>query len=113
MLADADLERAANAALFWSMQNTGQTCISVERVYAEEPIYDRFVALVADKARGLRQGVPGGFGSVDVGSFTNPPQVDASGMLSPMALGCWSVGTVGRERVRSSSRRCSSTSITR
>ncbi|MGB0092095.1 MAG: succinic semialdehyde dehydrogenase [Solirubrobacteraceae bacterium] len=76
VLADADLERAANAALFWSMQNTGQTCISVERVYAEEPIYDRFVALVADKARQLRQGVPGGFGSVDVGSFTNPPQVD-------------------------------------
>ncbi len=76
VLADADLERAANAALFWSMQNTGQTCISVERVYVEEAIYDRFTSLVADKARELRQGVPGDFGSVDVGSFINPPQVD-------------------------------------
>ncbi len=76
VLADADLERAANAAVFWSMQNTGQTCISVERVYVEAPIYDQFTSLVAGKARELRQGVPGEFGSVDVGSFINPPQVD-------------------------------------
>jgi acyl-CoA reductase-like NAD-dependent aldehyde dehydrogenase len=76
VLADADLERAANAAVFWSMQNTGQTCISVERVYVEEPIYDQFIARVGDKTRDLRQGVPGGFGSVDVGSFINPPQIE-------------------------------------
>jgi len=76
VLADADLERAANAALFWSMMNTGQTCISVERVYVEEPIYEQFVSLVGERARALRQGVPGDFGSVDVGSFINPPQVD-------------------------------------
>ncbi|HEY2772099.1 MAG TPA: aldehyde dehydrogenase family protein, partial [Solirubrobacteraceae bacterium] len=73
---DADLERASNAAVFWSMQNTGQTCISVERVYVEEPIYDQFVSLVTDKVRALRMGVPGEFGSVDVGSFINPPQID-------------------------------------
>jgi acyl-CoA reductase-like NAD-dependent aldehyde dehydrogenase len=76
VLADADLERAANAALFWSMQNTGQTCISVERVYVEEPLYDQFTSLVAEKAKKLRLGVPRGFGSVDVGSFINPAQLD-------------------------------------
>jgi acyl-CoA reductase-like NAD-dependent aldehyde dehydrogenase len=76
VLRDADLERAANAAVFWSMQNGGQTCISVERVYVEEPIYEQFVDLVGEKARALRQGVPGGFGTVDVGSFINPPQVE-------------------------------------
>jgi acyl-CoA reductase-like NAD-dependent aldehyde dehydrogenase len=76
VLKDADLERATNAALFWSMQNTGQTCISVERVYVEEPIYEEFTQKVAEKAKALRQGVPGGFGSVDVGSFINPPQAD-------------------------------------
>ena len=43
VLADADVERAANAAVHYSMQNAGQTCISVERVYVEEPIYDEFV----------------------------------------------------------------------
>ena len=76
VLADADLKRAANAAVFWSMHNTGQTCISVERVYVEAPVYERFASLVAGKVHDLRQGVPGAFGSVDVGSFTNPPQAD-------------------------------------
>ena len=52
VLADADLERAANAAVYYSMQNGGQTCISVERVYVEAPVYDEFVAKVT--AQGAR-----------------------------------------------------------
>jgi acyl-CoA reductase-like NAD-dependent aldehyde dehydrogenase len=76
VLADADVERAANAAVYFSMQNAGQTCISVERVYVEEPIYDQFTNLVAEKTRQLRQGVPGSFGSVEIGSFINPPQAE-------------------------------------
>ncbi|TML30920.1 MAG: aldehyde dehydrogenase family protein, partial [Actinobacteria bacterium] len=56
VLADADLERAANAAVFYSMQNAGQTCISVERVYVEEPVYDQFVSKVEEKAGKLRMG---------------------------------------------------------
>ena len=43
VLRDADLEKASNAAAYYSMQNGGQTCISVERVYVEEPVYDEFV----------------------------------------------------------------------
>ena len=76
VLDDADVERAANAAVYYSMQNGGQTCISVERVYVEEPVYDEFVAKVTEKARALRQGVPGGPASVDVGAVTSPPQYD-------------------------------------
>jgi acyl-CoA reductase-like NAD-dependent aldehyde dehydrogenase len=76
VLSDADLERAANAAVFWSMQNAGQTCISVERAYVEEPIHDQFVSLVGERVKELRQGVPGEFGSTDVGSFINPPQAE-------------------------------------
>jgi acyl-CoA reductase-like NAD-dependent aldehyde dehydrogenase len=33
VLADADLERAANFATYYSMQNAGQTCISIERAH--------------------------------------------------------------------------------
>jgi acyl-CoA reductase-like NAD-dependent aldehyde dehydrogenase len=77
VLADADIERAANAAVHYSMQNGGQTCISVERVYVEAPIYDEFTRRVADKVRGLRQGDPsGGFGTVDVGAVTFAKQID-------------------------------------
>jgi acyl-CoA reductase-like NAD-dependent aldehyde dehydrogenase len=74
--ADADLERAANAAVHYSMQNAGQTCISTERVYVEEPIHDEFVRLVTHKVNALRQGAPGGAGSVDVGAVIHPPQSD-------------------------------------
>jgi acyl-CoA reductase-like NAD-dependent aldehyde dehydrogenase len=75
VLADADVERAANTALYYGMLNGGQTCISVERVYVEAPVYDDFVARVTEKARALRQGA-GAPGSADVGSMTFPPQVD-------------------------------------
>ena len=73
---DADIERAANAAVHYSMQNAGQTCISTERVYVEEPIYDDFVRLVTDRVRDLRQGTPGCAGSTDIGAVINPPQAD-------------------------------------
>ena len=75
VLADADVDRAANTALYYGMFNGGQTCISVERVYVEAPVYDEFVAKVTEKARALRQGA-GASGTVDVGSMTFPPQVD-------------------------------------
>src|SRR4051794_39220705 len=76
VLEDADLERAANAAVHYSMQNTGQTCISVERVNVEEPVYDQFVGKVEQKMRKLRNGVPGGPGETDVGAITSPPQLE-------------------------------------
>jgi acyl-CoA reductase-like NAD-dependent aldehyde dehydrogenase len=76
VLADADLERAANAAVWSAFMNGGQTCISTERVYVEAPVYDEFVAKVTEKSRALRQGVPTGFGAVDVGAVTFPPQLD-------------------------------------
>ncbi|WP_320669201.1 succinic semialdehyde dehydrogenase [Patulibacter defluvii] len=76
VLADADVERAANHAVFYAMFNGGQTCVSVERVYVEAPIYDEFVAKVVEKAKALRQGVPNGPGSIEVGSLTFPPQLE-------------------------------------
>src|SRR5204862_3913726 len=56
VLSDADLERAANLAVYYSMFNGGQTCISIERVYVEEPVYDDFVRRVVEKVGALRQG---------------------------------------------------------
>ncbi len=76
VLGDADLERAANFATYYSMQNAGQTCISTERVYVEEPVYDEFVAKVSEKVRSLRVGRPRGPGSVEVGAITFPPQLE-------------------------------------
>jgi acyl-CoA reductase-like NAD-dependent aldehyde dehydrogenase len=74
--ADADLERAANAAAFYSMNNAGQACTSVERVYVEAPVYDEFVRRVTDNVRSLRQGPSTGEGTVDVGAVIFPPQLE-------------------------------------
>ena len=73
--ADADVERAANAAAYYSMNNAGQVCISVERAYVEAPVYDEFVQRVTDVVSVLRQGPPAGDGSVDVGAVIFPPQL--------------------------------------
>jgi acyl-CoA reductase-like NAD-dependent aldehyde dehydrogenase len=76
VMSDADLDRAASHAVFYSMFNGGQTCISVERVYVEEPVYDEFVAKVMENMKGLRNEISTGPGTSDIGSMTFPPQVD-------------------------------------
>src|ERR1700729_2920611 len=74
--ADADIDRAANAASFYSMNNAGQVCISVERCYVEAPVYDEFVERGTETVRALRQGAPTGVGTVDVGAVIFPPQLE-------------------------------------
>ena len=74
--ADADVEKAANAAAFYAMNNAGQVCVSVERCYVEAPVYDAFVDRVTEHVRGLRQGEPTGRGTVEVGAVIFPPQLE-------------------------------------
>ncbi|MEX0658543.1 MAG: aldehyde dehydrogenase family protein [Egibacteraceae bacterium] len=52
---DADLDAAATAAVWGGLQNTGQACISVERVYVTDAVHDRFVERVADLAGAVRE----------------------------------------------------------
>ena len=56
VLADADLERAANGIVWGAFHNAGQDCASVERVYVDQSIFDRFVERVVDATRALRAG---------------------------------------------------------
>jgi acyl-CoA reductase-like NAD-dependent aldehyde dehydrogenase len=74
VLADADVDRAANAATWGGMVNSGQLCISVERIYVEEPVYDEFVAKLTQEVAGLRQGADGRKPEKDVGAMTSPNQ---------------------------------------
>ncbi|MBA3301040.1 MAG: aldehyde dehydrogenase family protein [Thermoleophilaceae bacterium] len=76
VLEDADVERAANAAVYYGFLNSGQICQSVERVYVTEPVYENFVGKVVEKTQKLRQGEPGEPGSVDVGAMTFENQID-------------------------------------
>jgi acyl-CoA reductase-like NAD-dependent aldehyde dehydrogenase len=70
---DADLERAANGCVWGALANSGQVCISVERVYVDESIHDDFVRRVVSKVGELRQGLPDE--DVDIGSMTSQAQL--------------------------------------
>ncbi|MFZ4111485.1 MAG: aldehyde dehydrogenase family protein, partial [Polymorphobacter sp.] len=50
VMASADLDRATDAVLRGSVLNSGQVCLSIERVYVDAQIHDPFVALLARKA---------------------------------------------------------------
>ena len=118
VLRDANLERAANAAVHYSMQNGGQTCISVERVYVEEPVYDDFVGRVTEKMRALRQGVPGGPAAGrrrrdDLVRRRPISSRSRSTTRSSTAPARSSAASAATAPATSSSRRCCSTSTTR
>lgn len=69
---DAHLERAANGALWGAFTNSGQVCMSVERLYVHEKVYPEFLRLVTEKAKALRQGYPA---QAEVGSMTSAGQI--------------------------------------
>jgi len=74
--ADADIDRAADGAVWGAFAYTGQVCISVERVYVEEPVYDEFVSKVVAKTAQLRQGMDAKHDySCEVGSMTTAQQL--------------------------------------
>ncbi len=61
VLDDADIGAAAHAAVWGAMFNAGQTCVSVERVYVLESVYDRFVDAVVRDVEALKVGAGEGF----------------------------------------------------
>jgi acyl-CoA reductase-like NAD-dependent aldehyde dehydrogenase len=70
---DADIDAAANAAVWGALQNAGQACISVERVYAVDAVHDRFVGKVTELAGRVHAGEGDG---ADIGPITMPGQLD-------------------------------------
>ncbi|MCK9508823.1 MAG: aldehyde dehydrogenase [Pigmentiphaga sp.] len=53
VLDDANIEEAVNGAAFGAFANSGQICMSTERIIVDESIADEFVAKFAEKAKGL------------------------------------------------------------
>ncbi len=55
---DADLEAAIHGAVAGSLINTGQDCTAATRAYVQRPLFDAFVAGVADVMSRVRMGDP-------------------------------------------------------
>ena len=70
VLEDADVDEAARAILQGGLENAGQMCVSIERVYAHERIYDALVARVQTFAAQIQVGTGDGL-DVHMGSMQN------------------------------------------
>ncbi|HSS22666.1 MAG TPA: aldehyde dehydrogenase family protein [Pyrinomonadaceae bacterium] len=75
VLADAELEIAARAAVWGAFANSGQACASVERCYAQQTIASKFIELVVAETKKLKQGV-GTADDIDVGAMSNEGQLN-------------------------------------
>jgi succinate-semialdehyde dehydrogenase / glutarate-semialdehyde dehydrogenase len=58
VLPSADLELAASAILWGSVVNTGQSCLSIERIYVADSIFEPFVERLVAKAERLKLAYP-------------------------------------------------------
>lgn len=74
--ADADLERAAGGAVWAGMQNAGQSCGGVERIYVERTVYAPFLDRLTKRVKRLRVGFDADF-DVDIGAMTTVRQLQS------------------------------------
>jgi succinate-semialdehyde dehydrogenase/glutarate-semialdehyde dehydrogenase len=75
VLEDADLEAASEGAVRGCFVGAGQVCISIERIYVHEAVYERFLERFAERTRRIRMGAAFDY-SVDVGSLTTAAQLE-------------------------------------
>ncbi|MEV0247041.1 aldehyde dehydrogenase family protein [Nocardia sp. NPDC050712] len=69
--ADADLDAAAEAAVWGGLSNAGQACIGTERVYVHEQVYEAFLAKLTALTKTLRAGADP---DAQLGPMTMPSQ---------------------------------------
>jgi acyl-CoA reductase-like NAD-dependent aldehyde dehydrogenase len=67
---DADIEAAAAMSAATGFSNSGQSCISVQRIYVHTSVFDRFTEALTAAVRGLRVGDPLE-AATDVGSMVD------------------------------------------
>jgi acyl-CoA reductase-like NAD-dependent aldehyde dehydrogenase len=72
---DVDIERAAQGAVYGAFFNSGQGCVSTERVYVHERVAKLFIERVVELTQELRQG-PESEGEVDIGALVSSTPIE-------------------------------------
>jgi succinate-semialdehyde dehydrogenase/glutarate-semialdehyde dehydrogenase len=75
VLRDADLEKAAEGAVRASYSNSGQLCVSTERIFVADQVYDRFVERFVARTQALALGATLDWGN-DMGPLISQQQLD-------------------------------------
>ncbi|MGR9045053.1 MAG: aldehyde dehydrogenase family protein [Gammaproteobacteria bacterium] len=96
VFADANLERACYAALYGAFCNSGQACVSVERLYVQQDCYESFLRQLLARVAEMKVGQgPAG----DLGAMTSPDQfgVVEAHYRDALALGAEVSGPLERQ----------------
>lgn len=72
---DADLEYATTRLLYGGFASAGQSCISVQRIYVHEKVYDKFLTMFKKKVKTLKVGNPL-TKTTDIGTMVEEKAVD-------------------------------------
>ncbi|MCX6401836.1 MAG: succinic semialdehyde dehydrogenase [Propionibacteriales bacterium] len=75
VLRDADIERAAEGAVRASFSNAGQLCVSTERMFVADQVYDRFVERFVARTKAMSLGASLDWG-VDMGALISADQLE-------------------------------------
>jgi acyl-CoA reductase-like NAD-dependent aldehyde dehydrogenase len=75
VLRDAAIERAAEGAVRASFSNAGQLCVSTERLFVADQVYDRFVERLVARTQAMSLGASLDWG-LDMGSLISQAQLD-------------------------------------
>ncbi len=75
VLDDADLDRTVEGAVRACFSSSGQLCISIERLYVQDGIYEKFVPRFVEAVRAMELGAGYDF-AADMGSLTSAEQVE-------------------------------------
>ncbi len=71
---DADLDRTVEGAVRGCFVGAGQVCVSIERIYVHESLYEEFLRRFVERTRALRVGAAFDF-SIEMGSLTSEAQL--------------------------------------
>ena len=75
VLRDADIEKAAEGAVRATFSNSGQLCVSMERVFVADQVYDRFVERFVARTQAMSLGATLEWGN-DMGPLISQAQLD-------------------------------------
>jgi succinate-semialdehyde dehydrogenase/glutarate-semialdehyde dehydrogenase len=75
VLRDADLDRAAEVAVRACFSSAGQLCVSTERLYVADQVYDEFLARFLERVEGMRLSAELAYGG-DLGSLISQRQLE-------------------------------------
>jgi succinate-semialdehyde dehydrogenase/glutarate-semialdehyde dehydrogenase len=100
-LSDCDVERTARGIVYGGFCNSGQACISVERVYAHRAVHDTLVRRVKELVNELKQG-DASKSFVDLGSIIFAKQMETAEKLIADAVSKGAEVVTGGERLHRS-----------